>query len=128
MDIDTGDNFSAAVDHNGRLFTWGYGNDGQLGHGNRNDLASPMLLKFDEKIKQISCGDSHAGFITNNNELYIYGSGKYGEHGRADSTESQAGYRTSPVLVDFFTKNGYAVNRICCGGSHNIASVYNRSK
>jgi len=41
VDIDAGDNFSAALDDQGRVFTWGYGNDGQLGHGNKSDLACP---------------------------------------------------------------------------------------
>ena len=41
VDIDAGDNFAAALDDKGRVFTWGYGNDGALGHGNRSDLASP---------------------------------------------------------------------------------------
>ena len=30
-----------ALDIEGRVYSWGYGNDGQLGHGNKEDLRNP---------------------------------------------------------------------------------------
>jgi alpha-tubulin suppressor-like RCC1 family protein len=34
--------YSAAIDSSGRLFTWGYGKAGNLGHGNRSNVAFPQ--------------------------------------------------------------------------------------
>jgi len=30
----------------GRIFSWGYGEDGQLGHGDTNDYLSPKEVNF----------------------------------------------------------------------------------
>ena len=37
--------YSAAIDDEGRLFTWGYGRAGNLGHGDRNDVPAPRLVQ-----------------------------------------------------------------------------------
>lgn len=33
------------VTESGNVWTWGYGNDGQLGHGNKNSLNTPKQVK-----------------------------------------------------------------------------------
>lgn len=45
MQVDCGDFHSVALDHKGRVFTWGGGgssyNKGQCGHGHLHDVESP---------------------------------------------------------------------------------------
>lgn len=40
-----GTDFSAALDDQGQLWTWGVGSSGCLGHGNTNELKSPRMVK-----------------------------------------------------------------------------------
>ena len=44
VDISCGDYFCSAVNNEGKVFTWGYGNDGQLGHSNNLDVRTPKEL------------------------------------------------------------------------------------
>mgnify|MGYP002367462933 CR=1 FL=1 len=37
VDISCGDNFTGAITQNGDVYTWGFGNEGQLGHGDKSD-------------------------------------------------------------------------------------------
>ena len=76
MDISCGDNFCAAVSKEGKLYTWGYGADGQLGHNNTLDVRTPKLVQINSKISSVSCGGGHTGIITNKQELFLFGRGK----------------------------------------------------
>lgn len=81
------------------MYTWGYGNDGQLGHKEKANLNTPKKLLFEEKVKKVVCGGGHSGIITNNGELYLFGRGRDGQLGRGDEIESMAAYRTEPKIV-----------------------------
>jgi alpha-tubulin suppressor-like RCC1 family protein len=50
VDISCGDYYSVAVNKEGKVFTWGYGNDGQLGHHNNLDVRTPKELQFNEFV------------------------------------------------------------------------------
>jgi alpha-tubulin suppressor-like RCC1 family protein len=64
IDISCGDNFSGAITESGEVYTWGFGNEGQLGHGDKSDQMLPRKIQINEKIKKISCGGAHAAFLT----------------------------------------------------------------
>ena len=49
--IDCGEYFSIALDKQGQVFTWGIGNCGQLGHGNKEDQKMPKKINLSEKVK-----------------------------------------------------------------------------
>ena len=63
----------------GRIFSWGYGEDGQLGHGDTNDYLSPKEVNFFKqnqiKVAFIACGHSHSACITDSSSpsLYMWG-------------------------------------------------------
>ncbi|CDW87540.1 kinesin motor domain containing protein [Stylonychia lemnae] len=63
----------------GRVFSWGYGEDGQLGHGDTNDYLLPKELDYFKKnqlrVSFIACGHSHSGCITDSSsaQLYMWG-------------------------------------------------------
>ena len=56
------------------MFSWGYGEDGQLGHGDTNDYLNPTLVKGLNGIQvtQVECGHSHSGAI-GGGEVYMWG-------------------------------------------------------
>ena len=50
VDINCGDEHSALLTEDGKVYTWGYGNDGQLGHKDKTNLNSPKLLQIEHKV------------------------------------------------------------------------------
>eukprot|EP00359_Climacostomum_virens_P006452 CAMPEP_0204902852 /NCGR_PEP_ID=MMETSP1397-20131031/3921_1 /ASSEMBLY_ACC=CAM_ASM_000891 /TAXON_ID=49980 /ORGANISM="Climacostomum Climacostomum virens, Strain Stock W-24" /LENGTH=1040 /DNA_ID=CAMNT_0052071421 /DNA_START=20 /DNA_END=3139 /DNA_ORIENTATION=- len=63
-----------ALTTTGRVFSWGYGDDGQLGHGDANDYLSPREISSINHITVtfIACGHSHSGAISEG-RLYMWG-------------------------------------------------------
>jgi alpha-tubulin suppressor-like RCC1 family protein len=64
--IACGSAHSVACTDNGRIFTWGWGVNGQLGHGDDASLLLPSPVKKLESIyiSQISCGLAHTVAIS----------------------------------------------------------------
>ena len=46
IDLSCGNNFSGVVTEKGEVYTWGFGNDGQLGHGDKSDQFLPRRVNF----------------------------------------------------------------------------------
>lgn len=71
---------SAAVSHEGALFTWGYAGDGSLGHGPlMGDLSSPKLVTVASSLSalhftHVSCGGCQTLALTGSGALYAAGS------------------------------------------------------
>jgi len=61
----------------GEVFTWGYGNDGQLGHKEKTNLNQPKKVAFEGKVSKIVCGGGHTGLITEG-KLFLFGRGRDG--------------------------------------------------
>jgi len=107
----------------GTIWTWGYGNDGQLGHGNKNSLSTPKTIKGFKDIISTSCGGGHSGFILNSGEVYMFGRGRDGQLGRGDIIESMAAYRTEPLRVEYLFKNEIKAKQLALGANHSISLV-----
>ena len=43
-DISCGDNYAGIVTESGEVYTWGFGNEGQLGHGDKSDQFLPRRI------------------------------------------------------------------------------------
>ena len=69
------------------MFSWGEGDDGKLGHGNRNSLDIPREVDAlrCKRLRDIACGSSHSAAITSSGELYTWGLGEYGRLGHGDT-------------------------------------------
>jgi alpha-tubulin suppressor-like RCC1 family protein len=63
-----------ALSADGRVFSWGYGEDGQLGHGDTNDYLQPTQIQGLARLSvtQVECGHSHSGAIAGG-EVYMWG-------------------------------------------------------
>ncbi len=81
------------VTDKGDVYTFGYGNEGQLGHGDKSDQLLPRKINnLNAKVIKISCGGGHTAMITNNNKLMMMGRGREGQLGRENIDESNSGY------------------------------------
>eukprot|EP00164_Ancoracysta_twista_P021993 GFYU01040257.1.p1 GENE.GFYU01040257.1~~GFYU01040257.1.p1 ORF type:complete len:221 (-),score=24.16 GFYU01040257.1:728-1321(-) len=54
-----GVDFTVFVAQDGRLFSCGNGEKGQLGHGNTESSALPQQIELNAKVSHIACGGSH---------------------------------------------------------------------
>ena len=89
--------------NDGKLFSWGCGTDGQLGHGNTEDEPVPRQVLWSTRgknqvqlpeVARASCGNKHSALCTVNGEVFTFGCGDEGMLGQEDSEQ-----RTYPKLV-----------------------------
>lgn len=118
-----GEEHSALLTDKGEVFTWGYGNDGQLGHQDRQNLTQPRKLNFEQKVSKVVCGGGHTGVITaDSGLLYMFGRGRDGQLGRGGEIESIAAYRTEPKQVVTLQKeHNVIVEDVALGSNHCLA-------
>jgi alpha-tubulin suppressor-like RCC1 family protein len=62
-----------ALDRYGHVLSWGYGEDGQLGHGDTKSISVPKMIE-NHIAQSIYAGHSNSAFMTNQDELYTFGS------------------------------------------------------
>ncbi|XP_054722034.1 uncharacterized protein LOC129231695 [Uloborus diversus] len=81
--IKCGQYHSIAVASDGRVYTWGWGIHGQLGHGNAEDVNIPTVVKALKKknIVAISAGQGHTVLLSKNGDVYTFGCGMFGQLG-----------------------------------------------
>ena len=77
MQLETGGFFSAALTEHGEVYTWGRGNSGELGIGEKKHSDEPVHVEAlkGKKVVQISCGGAACAAVTADGELYLWGIG-----------------------------------------------------
>lgn len=95
---------SAALDTEGKLWTFGWGDSGRLGHGVVLDELMPRVVESLRHVRlgAISAGGAHTAAVSADGALYEWG--VLGEH-----DEEQL----EPVQVD---THGAAISLVACGG------------
>lgn len=70
----------------GDRYTWGWGEHGQLGHGEPVSELQPRLVAalVGQHVTQLSCGGFHSACVTARGELYTWGLSDYGQLGLGD--------------------------------------------
>lgn len=118
VQLAVGDFHVVALTAAGKVYTWGAGADGQLGHNNRSNQSSPKLLQDIPQIVRVSAGGNHTALLTSDLQLLIFGRGREGQLGRGLERESTASYRTTPQQVEFFSRG--QVQEVSCGAEHTM--------
>ncbi|KAL9649455.1 hypothetical protein ABK040_000694 [Willaertia magna] len=113
--IECGHWHSAIISEDGQLLTFGRGEDGQLGHGDKNNRHTPTPVKGtvldDYKVVDVACGLWHTMALTEEGFLFSWGNNTYGQLGHGDTDE-----HLSPIFVEAFRK--YPVTQISAGSAH----------
>mmetsp|Transcript_18551 Transcript_18551/g.43383 ORF Transcript_18551/g.43383 Transcript_18551/m.43383 type:complete len:740 (+) Transcript_18551:274-2493(+) len=83
VQISCGGFHSAVVTADGKMYTFGGGEHGQLGHGDKVNKVKPTLVKDLDGVflTQITCGWSHSVALTSSHEVYTWGNGDHGKLG-----------------------------------------------
>ncbi|KYN06247.1 X-linked retinitis pigmentosa GTPase regulator like protein, partial [Cyphomyrmex costatus] len=120
IDAIAGQYHSVALTADGRIFTWGWGVHGQLGHGNTDDKATPSLVTalLGVVVCCISAGYAHTLALSIDGVVYAFGCNILGQLGTGDNTKSSIPIKVS--LPD-------GITLISTGYFHNLA-VSNTNK
>jgi E3 ubiquitin-protein ligase HERC2 len=118
-DLACGWSHSLCIDANGKLFTFGKGAEGQLGHGKTDDVLLPKIVEFFQTppliVVAVAAGYGHSAILAGpRREMYTFGWGEHGQlgHGNIESL-------TEPLVVKaLFTER---LDLISCGGFHTLA-------
>ncbi|XP_058151609.1 probable E3 ubiquitin-protein ligase HERC6 [Dasypus novemcinctus] len=116
--VSCGKEHSLAVCHNGRVFAWGAGSEGQLGIGEFKEISfTPKKINTltDRKIIQVSCGHYHSLALSQDGIVFSWGKNSQGQLGLGKNFSSQA----SPQRVR--SLEGIPVAQVAAGGAHSFA-------
>jgi len=112
VQISCGDAHTVALSSDGKLFSWGGGGCGQLGHPDTQLMPKdedgcpyqpkPKLISAlkNMQVKQIACGKAHTVAVLENGHLYSWGAGACGQLGHPDTSSfpsDEDGYPFQPI-------------------------------
>lgn len=108
--VNSGGKHCLALSSEGHVYSWGEGDDGKLGHGNRLTHDRPKVIDslLGTEIVDIACGGHHSAAISSAGWLYTWGKGRYGRLGHGDSDD-----QLKPMIVQAL--QGYKVIDVACG-------------
>ncbi|XP_033953626.1 probable E3 ubiquitin-protein ligase HERC4 [Pseudochaenichthys georgianus] len=93
--ISCGEAHSAVLTKDGKVFTFGEGSYGQLGHNSSDNELKPRLVDgLDGPASHISCGRRHTLVLSSSGQLWAFGDGAKGQIGTGRTENS-----LTPTLV-----------------------------
>ncbi|XP_063216868.1 uncharacterized protein LOC134527844 isoform X2 [Bacillus rossius redtenbacheri] len=119
--VATGQYHSLALTGDGRVYSWGWGVHGQLGHGSVEDLHVPALVRAlsGKVVVQVCGGYAHSLALTADGRVFSFGSSMFGQLGHGCTGKSSV-----PVQVAALPEG---IRNIATSYFHNLAvSVSNK--
>ena len=131
MQVSAGTWHSLAVDTNGRIWTWGWNQYGQLGNSTNSGQTSPnptpMQVDYPysagavEAI-QVSAGDEHSLAVDSKGNVWAWGLNQVGQLGNSTNTGSTtANPVPSQVQYPKSAGTGLKTVQVSAGGGHSMA-------
>ncbi|XP_026157789.1 retinitis pigmentosa GTPase regulator b isoform X5 [Mastacembelus armatus] len=123
LKIACGDEHTALITENGKLFMFGSNNWGQLGLGSKVTVNKPTCVKAlkSEKVQLVACGRNHTLIYTAQGQVYTSGGNSEGQLGLGDCDE-----RTAFQRVGFFDSHGPI--KMLTAGSNTSAALTESGK
>jgi alpha-tubulin suppressor-like RCC1 family protein len=133
IDVSAAKYHGLAVTTTGKVYSWGNGKNGRLGHGNENSIPEPLMISSLLKVKviKIAAGEGHSLVLTNEGCVYSWGSDRFGQLGHGgftaggqnnttpDTLNNNARKISSPKRIDAFKKD--FILDIVAGEVHSLA-------
>ena len=114
--IAAGGSFGMAIGSNGNLYSWGDGDNGQLGNNTTTFTSTPVKVNMPSGVTAsvISAGDDHSLAIGSNDVMYAWGFG-------ADGQLGNGGVKNEKVPVVVSMPAGVTAVAIAGGLDHSLA-------
>ncbi|KAK9675850.1 hypothetical protein RND81_11G035900 [Saponaria officinalis] len=108
--------FDRSFSATGKLFTWGQGDKGQLGHGDKEAKLVPECIAAltDVNFVKVACGRDLTVALTTSGWVYTMGSSAYGQMGCPEADGINP-VRVEGKIADCFIED------IACGSHHVVA-------
>ncbi|XP_072940531.1 uncharacterized protein [Epargyreus clarus] len=112
--ISCGDEHSAVICQNGRVFVFGGNAWGQLGLGHKDEVTRPSCVKWlkPHRAMFVACGRAHTVFVTDTNAIYSVGCNDEGQLGTGDMEPHSV-----PQYVELEAEHA-AVRQVSAGSNH----------
>ena len=84
--VSAGDLHSLAITADGSVWSWGWGGQGRLGHGDQQEQLRPKKVEAfaDQRVVAVSAGGAHSLAITADGAVWSWGDGYLGQLGHGD--------------------------------------------
>ncbi|XP_050633992.1 X-linked retinitis pigmentosa GTPase regulator-like isoform X6 [Macaca thibetana thibetana] len=115
--LSCGDEHTAIVTRNNKLYVFGSNNWGQLGLGSKLAISKPTCVKSlkPEKVKLAACGRNHTLVSTEGGNVYATGGNDEGQLGLGDTEE-----RNTFRVINFFTSE-HKIKQLSAGSNTSAA-------
>ncbi|XP_073918513.1 X-linked retinitis pigmentosa GTPase regulator isoform X7 [Castor canadensis] len=115
--LSCGDEHTAIVTGNNKLYVFGSNNWGQLGLGSQSTINKPTCVKAlkPEKVKLAACGRNHTLVSTEKGNVYAAGGNNEGQLGLGDTEERNTFHR-----INFFTPQHH-IKQLSAGSNTSAA-------
>ncbi|XP_071462952.1 X-linked retinitis pigmentosa GTPase regulator isoform X1 [Marmota flaviventris] len=115
--LSCGDEHTAIVTGNNKLYMFGSNNWGQLGLGSKSTISKPTCVKAlkPEKVKLAACGRNHTLVSTEGGSVYAAGGNNEGQLGLGDTEERNTFHR-----ISFFTSQ-HNIKQLSAGSNTSAA-------
>lgn len=112
----------SSASSSGKLFTWGDGDKGRLGHGDKETKLVPTCVPalIDYNFRQLACGHSLTVGLTTSGQVFTMGSTVYGQLGNPQS-DGKLPCSVEGRLAD------ETVEEISCGAYH-VAALTSKNE
>ncbi|XP_052027120.1 X-linked retinitis pigmentosa GTPase regulator isoform X5 [Apodemus sylvaticus] len=115
--LSCGDEHTAIVTGNNKLYMFGSNNWGQLGLGSKSAISKPTCIKAlkPEKVKLAACGRNHTIVSTDTGGVYAAGGNNEGQLGLGDTDDRDTFHQ-----IDFFTPSD-TIKQLSAGANTSAA-------
>ena len=122
VEVSTGTSSGGNSSFSGKLFTWGDGDKGQLGHGDKKHRLIPSCVTVSDKTSfcQVACGHVMTIALTTSGQVYTMGSADFGQPCIHESVNKV------PSKVEGNIRNR-CIEEIACG-SHHVAVLSSKAE
>ncbi|KAL8762900.1 MAG: hypothetical protein Q9184_001196 [Pyrenodesmia sp. 2 TL-2023] len=130
VDITSGANHCLARDQKGIVYTWGSGQQNQLGfrqlERKRYDSLNPSLLRLRGKhIRLIACGADHSFAVDGKEQVWSWGANSFGATGIYDNAGEDNAVIISPTIVNNLKLVNDTITNLSGGTHHSLAATEN---
>jgi alpha-tubulin suppressor-like RCC1 family protein len=115
--VAAGNHHSLVLVENGRVWSFGRGFKGRLGHGSEHDFTYPTCIRAltHVRVTAIAAGDMHSLVLSQDGACYSFGDGSEGQLGHGNFE-----MHLSPTRIEAAASPNMCFRRVAAGATHSL--------